>query len=211
LRSRLAGSLTSLVRTPEIKPTVALHAQGAPGTDGLWTFVFIDMVIFLMIFLTFMSERLGHVELYAASQLHLNEIFGFANTLILLTSSWMVVAAIQALRRSDPIRIRWFLGWAWLLGLAFSIDKFLEYYLKIRAGITPATNSFFSFYYFITVVHFLHVIAGMLFIGYCRGKARHHSGTAGYMTGLQNVGLFWHFVDVLWIFIFPLLYLVGRR
>jgi nitric oxide reductase NorE protein len=207
----LVAGLTSPVRSPEIKPSAAVHEHGAPGTDGLWTFVFIDMVVFLMIFLTFMSERLGHVELYASSQLHLNEIFGFANTLILLTSSWMVVAAIQAARRIDPIRIRWFLGWAWLLGLAFSIDKFLEYYLKIRAGITPATNSFFSFYYFITVVHFLHVIAGMLFIGYCRGKARRRAGTAGYITGLENVGLFWHFVDVLWIFIFPLLYLVGRR
>ena len=75
----------------------------------------------------------------------------------------MVVAAIQAARRRDPVRIRWFLGWAWLLGLAFSLDKFVEYYATIRAGITPATNSFFSFYFFITIVHFLHVIAGMLF------------------------------------------------
>src|ERR1700722_4234798 len=200
----------SLVGSRELRPRAALHAQGAPGTDGLWTFVFIDMVIFLMIFLTFMSERLGHVELYAASQLHLKVIFGFANTLILLTSSWRVVEAIQAARRSDGTGIRWFLGWAWLLGLAFSIDKFVEYTLTIRAGITPATNAFFSFYFFITIVHFLHVIAGMLFIGYCRGNARHRAGTAGYITGLENVGLFWHFVDVLWIFIFPLLYLVGR-
>jgi len=201
----------SLVRSREINPHAVLDAYGAPGTDGVWTFVFIDMVIFLMIFLTFMSERLGHVELYAASQSHLKEIFGLANTLILLTSSWMVVNAIQAARRSDGTGIRWFLGWAWMLGLAFSIDKFVEYVLTIRAGITPATNSFFSFYFFITIVHFLHVIAGMLFIGYCRGKARSRAGMAGYVTGLENVGLFWHFVDVLWIFIFPLLYLVGRR
>jgi nitric oxide reductase NorE protein len=201
----------SLVGSRELSPRAALHAHGAPGTDGLWTFVFIDMVIFLMIFLTFMSERLGHVELYAASQLHLREIFGFANTLILLTSSWMVVAAIQAARRGDDTGIRWYLGWAWLLGLAFSIDKFVEYTLTIHAGITPATNSFFSFYFFITIVHFLHVIAGMLFIGYCRSKARTRAGMASYVTGLENVGLFWHLVDVLWIFIFPLLYLVGRR
>jgi heme/copper-type cytochrome/quinol oxidase subunit 3 len=60
-------------------------------------------------------------------------------------------------------------------------------------------------------VHFLHVIAGMFFIGYCRSKARQRIGTVGYVIGLENVGLFWHFVDVLWIFIFPLLYMVGRR
>jgi len=183
----------------------------SPGTDGVWTFVFIDMLIFLMMFIVFMSERLRHVDLYSVSQLRLNAIFGLANTLILLTSSWMVVAALQAARAKDVSRVRWFLGWAWLLGLAFSVDKFAEYSLKIHAGITPATNSFFSFYFFITTVHFLHVIAGMFFIGYCRSAARLRVGTGRYVIGLENVGLFWHFVDVLWIFIFPLLYMVGRR
>ena len=187
------------------------QSSRSPGTDGLWTFVFIDMVIFLMMFFAFMSERLRHTDLYVASQLRLNELFGLANTLILLTSSWMVVGAIQAARCNEGSRVRWFLGWAWLLGLAFSVDKCAEYYLKIHAGITPATNSFFSFYFFITMVHFLHVIAGMFFIGYCRGKARLRIGTDEYVIGLENVGVFWHFVDVLWIFIFPLLYMVGRR
>ncbi len=172
--------------------------------------MFIDMVIFWMMFLSFMSERLRHADLYAASQLRLNEIFGLANTLILLTSSWMVVEAIHAARRNEALHVRRFLGWAWLSGLAFAVDKFAEYSLKLRAGITPATNSFYSFYFFITVVHFLHVIAGMFFIAYCRGKAKVRVGTAAYVVGLENVGLFWHFVDVLWIFIFPLLYLVGR-
>src|SRR5260370_5442464 len=106
----------------------------------------------------------------------------------------MVVEAIQAAGRSDGAGIRWFLGWAWMLGLVFSINKFVEYYLKIRAGITPATNSFFSFYYFITMVHFLHVIAGMLFIGYCRGKARHPAGTAAYLPGLENLAFIRHLV-----------------
>jgi len=182
-----------------------------PGTDGIWTFVFIDMIIFLMIFFMFMSERLGHVELYTASQRHLDWRFGLANTLILLTSSWMVVEAIQAARRGDGARVRTCLGWAWLLGLAFSIDKVVEYHSKFHSGITPATNSFFSFYFFITLVHFMHVLAGMLFIGYCRGRALERAGREDYLTGLENVGLFWHFVDVLWVFIFPLLYLVGRR
>jgi len=182
-----------------------------PGTDGLWTFVFIDMVIFLMIFFMFMSERFGHVALYTTSQAHLNELFGLANALILLTSSWMVVEAVHAARRGDGGRVRTYLGWAWLLGLAFAVDKIVEYHAKFHAGITPATNSFFSFYFFITLVHFMHVIAGMLFIGYCRGRALARAGREDYLTGLENVGLFWHFVDVLWVFIFPLLYLVGRR
>jgi nitric oxide reductase NorE protein len=194
----------------DARPIVAMESAHPPGTDGLWTFVFIDMVIFLLMFFTFMGERLRHVDVYTASQLRLDELVGLANTLILLTSSWMVVEAVAAARQLNGKRVRRYLGWAWLLGLAFAVNKLIEYYLKIHAGITPATNSFFSFYFFITMVHFLHVLAGMIFIAHCRNQARARAGTGRYLTGLENVGLFWHFVDVLWIFIFPLLYLVGR-
>lgn len=182
-----------------------------PGSDGLWTFVFIDMIIFLVMFFMFMSERLKFVDLYTESQLSLNELFGLANTLILLTSSWMVVAAIQAARRRDAPAVCRHLGFAWILGFAFSLDKLAEYYLELRAGITPVKNSFYSFYFFITFVHFMHVAAGMLFIGYCWRRARQPLGPSVSLIGLENVGLFWHMVDVLWIFIFPMLYLVGRR
>jgi nitric oxide reductase NorE protein len=189
----------------------AAEPANPPGTDGLWTFVFMDMVIFLLMFISFMAERRAHIELYTASQLRLDELFGFANTLILLTSSWMVVEAVNAARRGAAARVSRHLGLAFLLGLAFAVSKLIEYWLKFRAGITPATNSFFSFYFFITLVHFLHVVAGMICIAYCRRHAPQRAGSAQYQAGLENVGLFWHFVDVLWIFIFPLLYLVGRR
>src|ERR1700730_9153223 len=94
------------------------QSSRSPGTDGLWTFVFIDMVIFLMMFFAFMSERLRHTDLYVASQLRSNELFGLEHPQFLLTSSWMVVGAIQAGRCNEGSRVRWFLGWAWLLGLA---------------------------------------------------------------------------------------------
>jgi nitric oxide reductase NorE protein len=183
----------------------------SPGTDGLWTFVFIDMTIFLMIFVTFMGERLGHVDIYTASQASLNPLFGFANTLLLLTSSWCVVRALDAAKTGDAGKVRRELGRAWMLGFIFGLDKCVEYVFEIRRGVTPATNSFFSYYFFITVVHFAHVLAGMLFLGYCRSGARERVGSESYRTGLENVGLYWHMVDVLWIFIFPMLYLVGRR
>lgn len=194
----------------DTRPNPSAGAVRSPGTEGLWTFVFMDMVIFLMIFLTFMIERRQHLDLYAMSQLALDERFGLANTLILLTSSWMVVEAVHAARRHDVTRVeRWLTG-AWLLGLMFCVSKLIEYTLKIQSGITPAGNSFYSYYFFITIVHFLHVLAGMVFIAYCRFGARTRGHTKAYVTGLENVGLFWHFVDVLWIFIFPLLYLLGR-
>lgn len=187
----------------------AAASSRPPGTDGLWTFVFIDMVVFLMIFLTYMTERLGHVALYRSSQSHLNEIAGLANTLILLSSSWMMVQAVHSQRQANVHRARRFLGMTWLLGLLFCINKVAEYHSKLHAGFTPASNSFFSYYFFITAIHFAHVIAGMIFIAYAYNAAGRSPGE-NQVIRLENVGLFWHFVDVLWIFIFPLLYLVGR-
>jgi nitric oxide reductase NorE protein len=181
-----------------------------PGTDGLWTFVFIDMLIFLLIFLTFMEDRLGKVGVYAASQLELDEIFGLTNTLILLTSSWMMAEGVRAARAQAARGVSRYLGLTVALGLIFIANKIVEYTLKVQAGITPATNSFFSYYYFLTFVHLLHVVAGVGFIAYFRRLAPTRTGSLKYQIQLENVGLFWHFVDVIWIFIFPLLYLVGR-
>ncbi|WP_177307386.1 hypothetical protein [Pseudoduganella namucuonensis] len=92
-------------------PPYVSEAGRAPGTNGLWTFLFIDMIIFLLIFFTFMSERLSHAGQYTRSQLQLNELFGFANTLILLTSSWMVVEAGR--HRSDACQRKCHAGWDW--------------------------------------------------------------------------------------------------
>jgi nitric oxide reductase NorE protein len=181
-----------------------------PGSEGLWIFVFIDMMIFLLIFLTFMGDRLGKVPVYAASQRHLHEIFGLTNTLILLTSSWMMAEGVGAARRGAAVRVSRYLGLATALGLVFIANKIVEYTLAVRAGFTPATNPFFSYYYFITFVHLMHVIAGVGFIAYFRTLAATSTGTSKYQTQLENVGLFWHFVDVIWVFIFPLLYLVDR-
>jgi nitric oxide reductase NorE protein len=185
-------------------------SPGAPASEGLWTFVCIDMGIFLLIFFTFMIERSANVATYSLSQLRLDPMDGLANTLILLTSSWMVVKAVHAARHQAAAQVRLYLGIAVLLGVLFVINKIVEYTVKIRAGISPATNSFFSYYFFITFAHLMHVVAGIICIAYLRGQAAFRAGTAKFQTGLENVGLFWHFVDAVWLYIFPLLYLVGR-
>ncbi len=190
--------------TPESR-TASRHV----GTEGLWIFVFIDMVIFGLIFFVFMTERLGSYALFDSSQAHLNEWFGLVNTLVLLTSSWLVVEAVHAARRGAAREVSVRLMLALVCGVVFGVSKFIEYRTKILAGFGPATNPFFSFYFFITFVHFLHVVAGMIFINsFRRRSAACENAHSGYVVGIENVGLFWHYVDVLWIFIFPLLYLI---
>lgn len=183
-------------------------ASRAVGTEGLWIFVFIDMAIFALIFLVFMLERVGDTALYSSAKTTLNPFYGLINTLVLLTSSWLVVEAVHAARRQDARTVAKRLGMALILGGIFCISKAIEYHAKISAGISPATNPFFSFYFFITFVHFLHVVAGMLFINSFRRRSAACAHSKTYTTGLENVGLFWHYVDVLWIYIFPLLYLI---
>lgn len=192
------------------KSRLALNST-MPGTEGIWTFVFIDMLVFLAIFFLFMSERMRLPAVYLASQRQLNEMIGFTNTLILLTSSWSMVEAVHASRRGDAQKVKNFLALTLGLGAVFGANKAFEYYQKFQHGITPASNSFFSLYFFITIVHFLHVIGGMIFIWHCRKDAILCTHDRRYVTQIENVGHFWHYVDVLWIFIFPLLYLVGLK
>lgn len=183
-----------------------------PGTNGPWTFVFIDMIVFSMIFMVFLSERARLPDVYASAQAGLPFGFGLVNTLILLTSSMFMVEAVHAAKPAgavDIARIRRNLALCMACAAAFGVNKIIEYSQKIAEGHGPATNSFYSFYFFMTGVHFLHVLGGTAFIFHCFGRARAQAGTEGYRRKIENVGLFWHFVDLLWLFIFPLIYLTG--
>jgi nitric oxide reductase NorE protein len=182
-----------------------------PGTDGIWTFVFIDMIVFSLFFMVYLSERLRLPDVFAASQVQLDPKFGLANTLILLTSSLFMAEAVAAARLREAALIKTRLTLVLACGALFSASKLTEYSGKFAAGISPVTNSFFSFYFLLTMIHFLHVLAGMVFIAHCLARARAETGRPDYLAKLENTGLFWHFVDLLWLFLFPLLYLAGLK
>lgn len=181
--------------------------EPGPGTNGIWTFVFIDMLVFGMFFIVYLSERNRVPEVFAQSQHHVNPWVGLLSTVALLTSSWCVAEAVRAARKGQADRLVRWLTASLLLGLVFVVNKAVEYSGKIAADITPATNSFFSFYFLITGIHFLHVCAGMIFLAHCRARGAEEIGGVRYIKKLENTGLFWHFVDILWLFIFPMLYL----
>ena len=187
------------------------EATGPPGTDGIWTFIFIDMIVFSLFFFVYLSERLRLPGVFAASQGHLDPKFGLANALILLTSSLFVAEAVAAARLGKAALVRTRLALALACGAMFAVSKLTEYSGKFAAGITPVTNSFYSLYFLLTIIHFLHVLAGMVFIAHCMARTRAETGQPGYLPKLENTGLFWHFVDLLWLFLFPLVYLAGLK
>ena len=183
--------------------------EDRPGTSGIWTFVFIDMIVFALLFLVFVSERHRLPQVFETSQTALDPTVGLLGTLLLVTSSWSVAEAVHAARGGHTVRARLALDFAMLLGLAFAVNKLVEYHGKLSHGLTPVSNGFFTFYFLITGLHFLHVIGGMAFLGHCRLRLSLEIGSLDYRKKIENTGLFWHFVDMLWLFIFPSLYLTG--
>ena len=181
-------------------------ATGIPtGKMGVWWFLASEIVLFGGLIGAFVMSRLGSGG-WSAMAAHLSVPIGTINTFVLLTSSLTMVLAFAAAEKGDQKGIRTWLLLTVLLGLAFLIIKGFEWGGKIGAGFTPAAGSFWSFYYTMTGLHALHVLAGvvinlLLFLSALRGLLR------GREHRVELAGLYWHFVDVVWIFLFPLLYL----
>ena len=180
-----------------------------PGAPGIWTFVFIDMVVFALLFAVFIGERLRLPDIFSESQTALDPRVGLLGTLLLICSSWCVAATVEGVRECEPRKARLYLDGAILLGLAFGVNKLIEYHNKLELGITPVTNGYFTFYFLITALHFVHVIGGLCFLGHCRLRLRAEHADPAFRRKIESTGLFWHFVDLLWLFIFPMLYLTG--
>lgn len=172
--------------------------------DGVWVFIGADSVIFAVLFGSFMSDRMRDPALFEASRHTLNLNLGGLDTLILLTSSWLVALGVQAARRGDLARApRLVLGGV-LTGLLFVVSKSTEYGEKFAAGITPATDAFYMWYFALTGIHLAHVLLGTGLLAYVW---RRGSRTSADRTVMECVASFWHLVDLLWILLFPLLYL----
>ena len=180
-----------------------------PGEDGIWIFVSGDLSIFALFFAVFLYYRGLDVDLFTQSQASLSISLGLTNTLILLTSSWCVANAIEDLREGHIKRAQTFLSGAILLGLGFVFVKYIEYGAKISDGITLVTNDFYMFYYILTGIHLFHLIIGLGVLLFMLSRARKLTSFDNEeATVFEAGGIYWHMVDLLWIFIFPLLYLL---
>jgi nitric oxide reductase NorE protein len=179
-----------------------------PGVEGIWVFVMADMTVFAILFGSFMLSRRQNPELFEASRHALNPNFGGVNTLILLTSSWCAALALDAVRKSNFVLAQRFIGGAFLLGVAFMVSKAIEYTEKLEAGVSLLTNEFFMYYFTLTGIHLLHVLAGNIVLIVLWFMARSGSFDPERPVVLECGAIYWHMVDLLWIILFPLLYLM---
>jgi nitric oxide reductase NorE protein len=191
-----------VVTTDRVKP------RRLPGVDGIWVFIGADSVIFAILFLSFMQDRLKNPAIFEASRQTLNMNLGGIDTIILLTSSWSVALAVQAMKRDQIDREpRLLLGGA-VTGLMFVASKSIEYFEKFAHGITPGTNPFYMWYFTLTGIHLIHVVVGTSLLTYLWVRSRRGTYDHLHRAVPESVASYWHLVDLLWIVLFPLLYLM---
>jgi nitric oxide reductase NorE protein len=179
-----------------------------PGEAGIWIFISGDLVIFSLFFLTYLYYRADQLPLFASSQSHLNQGFGLLNTFFMLSSSWFVASGVRAARRNQPKAPAICFMLALACAAGFAAVKLIEYREKIGAGITILTNDFFMYYFMLTGIHFFHVLIGMGVLIYLTQATLPGVYDAAKIKHVETGASFWHVVDLLWIVLFALLYLV---
>ncbi|MBM3328344.1 MAG: cytochrome c oxidase subunit 3 family protein [Calditrichaeota bacterium] len=188
---------------------------------GMWVFLLTEVLFFGGLFCAYAIYRAWNPGMFTNAHLALDWRLGGLNTLVLVASSVTIAVAIRSLqlnRRSEAARL---LVATWLLAATFMVIKYFEYSHKFHVGQLPGkfytytgiegTNPhvFFSIYFGMTGLHGLHVLVGMAVIAWLIIRTRRGDFSSAYYTPVEVTGLYWHLVDMVWIFLFPLLYLIG--
>jgi cytochrome c oxidase subunit 3 len=196
--------------------------QREASTLGMWIFLATEVLFFGGLLLAYSVYRSMYFPAFAEASKQLDVVLGSLNTAVLLCSSLTMAIAVH---QAESGNVKWlvrFLGLTMLLGTVFLAIKFYEYYEKYREGLIPGAHFtwhsndpghaslFFIAYFILTGMHALHMIIGIGLLGILARLARRGRFTRAYYTPVELGGLYWHFVDVVWVFLFPLLYLVHR-
>jgi len=185
---------------------------------GMWFFLFTEILFFGGMFLLYAIFRSLYSREFHAAAAEENLLLGTINTVILLTSSLTIALSISALRRGENLLSSRLQAATILMGLAFLVIKFFEWKAKIVLGIYPDSPVllrlgkgeilFFGLYYMMTGLHGLHVLVGCAVIAFMVFFTRRETINRGNYARLENTGLYWHFVDIVWIYLYPLFYLI---
>jgi cytochrome c oxidase subunit III len=185
---------------------------------GMWIFLFTEILLFGGLFIVYAVYRFANSEAFHDASDNLSVLHGAINTVVLLTSSLTVAYSITAIQKGQTRRSFLLLMATILLAGVFLVIKYFEWKAKYDYGLFPGMEGFlempvgqkqfFNLYFFMTGLHAVHVIIGMLLLGIIAWHIRKGTINQQRYVYLENSGLYWHIVDVIWIFLFPLLYLI---
>jgi cytochrome c oxidase subunit 3 len=202
-----------------------LHQQLDSATLGMWVFLLTEIMFFGGMFGAYVIYRFMYPDAFASTSQYMKPVLGGINTAVLICSSLTMALAVRYAQIGNRKLIRIFLILTMIFGIAFIGVKFSEYYLHWKDHLVPWLNFqypehpelfhnaqiFFCFYFFMTGFHALHMFIGLGLLTWLLVKNERMSFGETYYTPVEITGLYWHFVDLVWIFLFPLLYLIGAH
>jgi cytochrome c oxidase subunit III len=187
---------------------------------GMWIFLVTEILFFGGLFVAYIVYRAWNPDLFTKASVELNTLLGAANTAVLIFSSLTMALAIREIQLDRVKRSIMYLSITIICAFFFMVVKYFEYTHKFEVGIFPGAgytytgiddpqaNIFFSIYYMMTGLHGIHVIIGIGLITWLIVKAQRGAFSSAYYTPIEITGLYWHLVDIIWIFLFPLFYLI---
>jgi cytochrome c oxidase subunit 3 len=195
-----------------------VHIDDVGSRMGMWLFLFTELILFGGMFLIYSVYRFQYADAFHLAAKELNTIMGTFNTAVLLTSSMTMALSIVAIQRDQKVLSLFLQMVTIFLALFFLVNKYFEWTAEFHHGNYPGSEEllskssgeilFFGLYFVMTGLHGIHVIVGMFLIAIMARMTRKGIITHDNYVRLENIGLYWHLVDIIWIFLFPLFYLI---
>lgn len=179
-----------------------------PGGILIWFLILLEIFTFLGGIFAFLLYRKDALEEFKQAQAFLNPLVGTINTLVLITSGYFMANSIHQLKEGNHLQSKKSTQIAMLLGILFLIIKSVEFYGKISSGIGFTHNTFFTFYWLMTGFHYVHVLFGVGLLAYMQKAISNEKYNAKNMFDVESSATYWHLCDLIWILIFPILYLL---
>lgn len=177
-----------------------------PGGILLWILIFLELITFGIALIALVVSSKESPEIFHQSRLELNTTIGAINTVFLLVSGFFMATTVHQFKLNNLKRTSFFLKLTMLGGLLFLILKGVEYYFKINAGHVLGFNSFYTFYWLLTGFHVVHVIVGLVILVFINNGLKKPHSTA--IEDVEASAAFWHMCDLIWLLLFPTLYLI---
>lgn len=188
------------------------HAFRLPGDLAMWFFILAELTVFAIFFIGFAIAENQNLTLFAEGKAQLHKSIGLINTIALITSSYFVALSLHSMRANNEKQAVKRLLFALVFSSVYVVLKLWEYDALFEQGIDIETNTFFTLYFLITAFHFMHILLGMVILIYMAKNAaqnKYNDPTSeNEFSGFESGACYWHMVDLLWIILFPLIYVI---
>lgn len=195
------------------------HYDPVASKMGMWVFIFTELLLFGGLFIVYSVLRYSNQEAFHLASRELDKVIGTVNTVILLVSSMTIAMSVSAIQLGNKKFTLFLISVTMALGVVFLVNKYFEWSLKIEHGLYPGSSIlqgfgngdtlFFGLYFFMTGLHALHIIVGLVIMSVILRRVQAGRIIRERYSLLENGALYWHLVDLIWIFLFPLFYLIS--